>query len=541
MSDTLASNRSSKTSIGSFDQLVVLTQRAINNQFKVLRTTHSDLQRFSYIDSHDRVIDAMMDPFQCELLVASTATAGAILYMTLTNGKFCYREAGDAQRKELPFRCWKFAFDTSFNFVNSPTTDLPDFIKNRLEDIQDYSVQKLFICLTSVGISSYNESRSTLPGLTTVTSQILRTFVQGRVSAIITETNRCLLGHEIIFSERSTAASGTCVFSPTSLRLQTYAYTPLGGSAISSGLDGDYENNMLVFLQAMSTTPALPSVSLAPSDNWVIPNVDNIDITPDGCLCISHRTFLHDYLIPKLAVINADTKPICIAGLKPDGTINPSWSLDSSTASVPWQRDADANEDSLTWKFGSHEYVRNPDYDDPYAVHADVDNTLTVSPGGSTITVTGTTAIGVVNRWGPFQCHGYHVSSKVSWTFTITLQTITGGGIKASVSSITKTDPVSLDQQILKGGDLASMQTTQQNALPNMSRVQVIAADVQSALMTPRIGSSDFVFTNPIFNSHGDLLIDLKYQQYVLPSSKSTNSATRYGIHTSKNVSSCQK
>ncbi|KAL3468841.1 hypothetical protein BJX99DRAFT_265773 [Aspergillus californicus] len=160
-----------------------------------------------------------------------------------------------------------------------------------------------------------------------------------------------------------------------------------------------------------------------------------------------------------------------------------------------------------------------------------VDNKIETAPGRNTVDISGTTRIEVhgsgmltlliPNAWS----YDYRVEATVTWSITATLKAVENGGIEislglpsdpAKIYTIT-TETLESDFNGTKDLTESYKQEVKDSLKQQLDHINL--GEVEQELQTNLNGASRFVvpgggyftYDSPVFNDHGDLLLDVQY------------------------------
>ncbi|KAG9042562.1 hypothetical protein FS837_010695 [Tulasnella sp. UAMH 9824] len=316
----LTSERITNTSIGAFDQLTIISQRAINGQLAHMwRKPDSPLRKISVRpygdDAPDYFFDANLNPPTVNLSLGPNKQT-VIFCLNVKSGTIGWYKGVGPKAKPMtedigPSR---LALRVNMAFDQLAERDVPENIKQAPVKVDDYSVGQLLFDFTTADLIpklngiDQNESDFTI-------SKDAETYFYPLLEHYLTTLREKgpdgkPAEHNII-NYTATAkdpkvfpAAPTCA--PTTLNFQNLPFVLKESDKTSPNAVLGGKNSMLVYLQ-MTEGRKFPFDLLQPSANWVMPPFDETSEQYDGTVCLSKASFLHGFLLPRLAHINQES------------------------------------------------------------------------------------------------------------------------------------------------------------------------------------------------------------------------------------------
>lgn len=528
--------RTTDTQTQGVDQFVAISEDSLNSILEqrfsrdLKQGKDKRLRSFDHaIPNTGRIEGGEMAAPRIQMFVADEPTS-VYFWVTFFKGKFIITT--DDGPVSHSIKDFAIAFKTDFSLVK--LTTVPEEIKNKITLLKpgQYSASQLILGLSAGKAAAIDWTISKTPGLPTdATTQIdfqekFQIFMNMYLHWIAT-ANVSVLGYAIKVEDPSTLAGYIApTFPPTKVQCRTQKYEAKDDTFKSNvpdraGLDA------LVFAEMCGESSAfpdpLPPTTKAPTGNWIVPDVS-------ASMCLSNRVFFYGYLVEKLKSLSTQCYELTndvYHWLHDDNhkTTGNTWSMSTdSTRPQPsawthtntgaeWKAQLNNpgsnnllnfNSEklesnyhcSVTWNQGSGKV----DISSEVVYHRHVTRTMTVSNGMGGVSTSVTTE---------------NESAVIKWTGNITLGTISNGVMEASVSINQPTVEYS------KGGQVAGITFTPDKLVVGKDVIEqgvkpdTLKADLQkvfngqSKFVFP--GGGDFDMKSAIFNSHGDLLVELTY------------------------------
>ncbi|KAG8900678.1 hypothetical protein FRC00_011807 [Tulasnella sp. 408] len=316
----LAAERITNTSIGAFDQLTIISQRAINSQLKHMWKDPNSALRTLNIkpypeDAPEYYLNAICDAPTVKLSVGPNKPT-VVFCFNITSGTLGYYQGIGPRAKPMTEEIGpsRLALRANMAFDQLAKSDVPQNIKDALINVDDYSVQQLLFDFTSAdlnqkinGIDS-NESEFHLSReAESALYQLVATHI-GFLRAKGPDSkpaDRIILNYAVTTkNSKAFTAAPTCA--PTSLNYQNLPFVLKESDKTSPNPVLGGNNSMLVYLQ-MTEGRMMPNALLAPSANWVMPPFDETSEQYDAVVCLSKASFLDGFLLPRLANFNRES------------------------------------------------------------------------------------------------------------------------------------------------------------------------------------------------------------------------------------------
>ncbi|KIO21506.1 hypothetical protein M407DRAFT_28898 [Tulasnella calospora MUT 4182] len=291
----LAAERITNTSIGVFDQLTIVTQRAINGD-----------------DAPDYYFIADLNPPTVTLSLGPNKQT-VVFNINIKSGKIGWYKGVGPKAKPLsedlgPSR---LALRVNMALDQLDQSKISDHIKTAVGKVDDYSVQQLLFDFTTADlISSTNgdgsdfnisqEGKSQLYGLV---NQYLELLQAKGADGNPAEHN--IINYTVTAKNpQAFTKAPTCA--PTNLNFQNLPFVIKESDRTSPDAVLGGKNSMLVYLQ-MTENRKMPNTLLEPAANWVMPPFDETSELYDGVVCLSKASFLDGFLLPQLANFNRES------------------------------------------------------------------------------------------------------------------------------------------------------------------------------------------------------------------------------------------
>jgi hypothetical protein len=301
--------------------------------------------------------------------------------------------------------------------------------------------------------------------------------------------------------------------------------------------DGKQKNDFASFDPGLDTFNYLMMTGrrawpTTPQSSWFGNWVDNKD--EHGRIAIARNLFVESFLLKKLEAVVLQSK-LTFSDKKAEAAWNISYKM------TPWHSGYGGSfKSSQTLgvytshtEFSEKLELDGPLYAQDHKWKVTHDANVTILPGGKTIAVSGTSTISCdITNWGGFRDHAASTvwwrQRQLTWASTITLGSVTEGGLTASVSDVNYVDTPtdggdwlaemfgSIDKLFGSQSDnfLSAMKNAFSNAIQQMNLKQVLERNLNGSSMFIFPGGQEFKISNPIFNNELDLLANIKYEFY---------------------------
>lgn len=541
-----ATKRSSETKIQGLDQIIAISEDSINSvlnhRFSQQFTKVKDvrLREFKHAIPDYGNITAVLSAPRVRLSVPE-APESVLFFLNFASGSFDYW-SGFGPKAKLHTQSvtgWSVAFKTGFGLAKlaSIPKDIADKIS--LLNAGSYSVSQLLLGFSAARAAELDWDVSICPGLDE--NQSLKFAAQNVFKTHMDMYMKYLsagpysvLGYAIkvepeakalASGDKPTEQSGSPApsFPPTKVRVRTQDYMPTTDDFKTrfpqrAGLDA-------IIFEEMCESREFPEVPYDPvkAGNWA---VDKTGIT----LAMSKRIFIERFMLDKCAQLNmqcidlANNAFYWVRGYKGFKMTGNDWHLtqDAKPATAPWT----ITEDCATYKWQARNWVdHNSFFGGQWRDHltTDFDNRLTWSAGSDTIKLSVSIKQERDEHNGGHGEMGGELNTSwittIQWETTIQLTTIKGGRLEVVVSNAEPTVKAIYSSTQLawdwSGKEKQDYENTAKEAMQQGFRLTNYQDDLQKALNGQSSfvfpGAGDFELKNAIFNTEGDLLIELSY------------------------------
>ncbi|KAF7979539.1 hypothetical protein HWV62_42132 [Athelia sp. TMB] len=323
-------------------QITTVSQEAINRQIQLAHTdsaSDSPLRQFSTSvsenDDWTQIVNAKLDPSTVELLLGTD----------------------EKQHKTATIKDWRVVSKVRLNLLELDPEKVPKFVRDALTNPNDYSIRQLLVNFTTADISTYD------PTLSVIDDDEAREDFHKHVKMYWDGLKKNDNGsHSTIhylptLKKPDTYLAPTIV--PTSLNFQNFPFVLTGWN---KGGEKNNDYNMLIYLQMTEKRDFPPDLLPAPKANWVVPATPRYD----GTVCLSKRTFLDSWLLPRLAQFNKTTTWYSV--IEDDSSKTPApYNLDKghfgpsgyeNATDTPWTADtAGSNDTVLKYTYSRNEVM----------------------------------------------------------------------------------------------------------------------------------------------------------------------------------------
>ncbi|PGH15923.1 hypothetical protein AJ79_02090 [Helicocarpus griseus UAMH5409] len=502
-----------RTGNGAYSEAISVSQKAINRNLEILLALYPELGEIG-LKTHDGDMSAKVDSPQVALQVAGSNRGTVYYYCRFKEGTVePWDDELNSNAPPIDVTGWVLAFSVDIAAVNVPE-DSDDY-QNATSVINqpgDYSISRLYL--------DFN---------------IHHVKVGDGVNGVMSEPKKTTIGYTMKANNPGTVNPHAPTFPPTSFIFQTYEYIAPRTTEPHQGLDEEGDKNHLLYLE-MTQHLDFPIQRFLPySGNFVTPPMD-------GTICISKDIFFGSYLLRKkepllLNVFNKytyawiadhkayDDDPVRFTA---DLRVGLGSSHDQDIDFFGFEEVNTADTPKWEWKRSESTF------DNPKAVNLNCDasnkTTLFPKPGTNELLLTGESQIKFkFNSWPIYLfggAQGTEASATATWSLTITLNSVMEGGLEISLN-------VPENQQHLfkistyfdDWPDLASYPPYEEHLKQRMADaitgvpLRDIANDLQKALSNSAKfvipGGGTFFYKDPIFNNHGDVLIEAEYNGQV--------------------------
>ena len=555
--------------IGSYDQVIALSQDNINETLQYHYDNHEELKKFeAKLNTPTKeAIRGKIDAPQVELIDKAGADQ-AFYRLVFTEGFYTWwdqqkpdldapvdPDAPPAStqwiQKKIPLKGWKLAFYVDFAMKKMET--IPDKIKEQINLPGSYGVDQLLIDFGTADTVSFNWDRTELANFSDKDSQeqardVISLFV-GRWLSMIKETagNHNILGYAVTVDKDQSqkVPQSDPSFPPTAVRPQTINYRPGGQAEKASTSDG---RNAFLFTEM--TGERGPERLRGTSDlEW---SGDFFYDSLGGSLVMSRRIFWEKFIKPKLHGVNSAAmhaiNRVANVLATPELAEHATWWLsDNDTVGDGQWTSTDGLDERYSWQtnkyFDVEHEVDGPNHMYEYWTNTIVNHTLRPQVGTGNIYLDYSIQFATTLRcgvWGiPKDVSNFTVETKCSYSGSlgISLKAVdsTGGLTVQAVDSDThpsievNADFSGFATKVIKlipgvadmfreQSELNKMRDQIKGYMEESIREAVTSAKgLEDALSGQKRfvfpGGGTFDMKSPIFNNKGDLLIGLSYRK----------------------------
>ncbi|KIO21513.1 hypothetical protein M407DRAFT_28905 [Tulasnella calospora MUT 4182] len=544
--DRLADERITKTNIGAFDQLTVISQRAINGQLAHMWKNPNSILRKIEVrpmpKAPEYYFTADLDPPTVKLLTGPNKQQ-VVFYINIKSGKVGYYDGVGpaAVPKTTDLGVSRLALRVNLAFDQLDANGVPKNIQDTLKKVDDYSVKQLIFDFTTADLipvvngvdkneSKFDISKEAEASFYQLLENYLDVLRKKDPSGNVADHN---ILHYVATAKESKLYTPAPTCAPTDLNFQSLPFViedkdRMGETGVLEG-----KNNMLVYLQ-MTNDRKMPNALLEPTANWVMPPFDETSETYDGTVCLSKATFLEGLLLPRLEHLNSEsTWVVDEAWWKArDAGFTNEYQVYGHLGLTAKDKENDHFKD-CGWKLVSQENgTRKYEYKNTHRIDDDhglwrvyqegrTTNTITIPEGldsssKSKIDVEGSTAVETymhldgMGEIGKTKC-----TVKCTWVASLILDGVDEGALKVTVNN-PKTTMSLEDDKSFRYPDILDPTKESVTKMFNDSGLHDIKADLEALFS----GSWSFVFSQGRdffidkagFNREGDLLGQLKYK-----------------------------
>ncbi|KAE8155241.1 hypothetical protein BDV25DRAFT_125962 [Aspergillus avenaceus] len=518
-----------KTSLGGFSEITAMSQRSINIAVDNLRKQYPDINTISIENDRGDQLDATIDHSEISLHVTG-ADRSSLEYRV-------YFESGTLSffaKTPLSYDVtgWLIVFDVDLNTDKLASgSDEETRVKALLDQAGDYWIASLFIVFNGKNIFvHFSLDRCDLKGadmsqdyLNSFGALLAKWYVN---DGPFTDQQKRTIGYGLQTAKPDTVNSQAPSFPPTSLKFQTYEYIAPGQKDPKEGIpDGD--NNVLLYLQMTGNHDFPSGAILNYSGNFV----------PDGMrgtMCFERNIIWDQYLLREtepqlLHMLNRSTYLWVDSGSVSD-PFHPEFKIGMGDTSHPgnlgffqWNS---VNGQPMNWEWQPKNSEQHIDkiYD------GTTENHLSTSSNSSAIYASGESHINVQVDFGEGMIvptgYKYKLHIWIEWSTEITLEAVEDGGLQVSLNLDDDTfnvrsDPVYYDgnyigltrQQVVERQEkIVDNLKAYLTKLPLHDAEKQLQANLKSAARFVVPGIGRLHYKNPVFNDHGDLMIEVDYR-----------------------------
>ncbi|EAW09128.1 uncharacterized protein ACLA_078770 [Aspergillus clavatus NRRL 1] len=515
MSETEISKRlqsSLNSEKGGFNEIIALSQKAINNAMSDLLKKHPELTEVKATFEGIGTLDATLKSSQLSLNVTGQDNLASMYYCTLESGTVHY-VIGD---KDFQVNGWTIAWTCTFDKEEiDASSDEFKKVQNQIKQPGDFSISSLFFAFTSNrGHSDFNGADLS-DDQKTYLSLILSHWYVGENSKWQDRQKRTL-AYALHTAKPETTKPG-------------------------EGLGPDGENNMLLYLQ-MTENRAFPDIRLLEySGNYVSPGIN-------GTIIIDRNIIWDSYLFRQspsqlLSLFNAYTYAWIDSADIPDilaeqWRIAPGDPSHSSGASFYAWKESTPN--ALTWTWAPsndeqkyHNTLKTDGGWNRLDIDCTTNNTLSIVPGASNINASGITDIrikcqSVGTTWPMNWEYDYTIHVQITWQSNITIAATDGGlkfslNLPADLTTVFQVaaDPLQFSSSTAGFNTLESVKQKNQGLQDQLVQrfksasfgdvEKNLEKDLNTSARFVIPGNSSLLYEKPIFNNNGDLMIEANY------------------------------
>ncbi|KIO21512.1 hypothetical protein M407DRAFT_218173 [Tulasnella calospora MUT 4182] len=317
--DRLTVERVTNTSIGPFDQLTVISQRAINDQLALMWKSPQSILRKIEVRPRPELTDyyfvADLNPPTVKLLTGSNKQQ-VVFYINIQSGTVGYYEGvgPEATPKKAQLGESTIAFRVNLAFDQLAANGVPENIQKALKKPGDYTVQQLLFDFTTAELipklngvdkneSDFTISQEAQDPFYSLVQDYLGVLQKKDPSGNPAEHS---ILHYAVTAKNSRAFTAAPTCAPTDLNFQNLPFVIYDSDRTSETPVLEGKNAMLVYLQ-MTNGHKMPNSLLEPTANWVMPPYDKTSESYDSTVCLSKAIFLDGFLLPRLASFNRDS------------------------------------------------------------------------------------------------------------------------------------------------------------------------------------------------------------------------------------------
>ncbi|KZS87300.1 hypothetical protein SISNIDRAFT_471056 [Sistotremastrum niveocremeum HHB9708] len=536
----MTAERISSTKIYSYDQITVISQKAINHQLSLMYRVNKTLQKISVKLEGDDYggLEATLDAPKIELQIG-TQNRSAYYFIYLKSGKLNYwiGQGRSAQEASCEIKDWVLALSVDLALESASFTQLPDNVKAKLKKLDDYSVQQLLIDFTSANISKYDASRSKID----IPKDKNYNYAMSYWNLLMTQyflelanKDNSSVIHYLPKVRKPQGQYAVPTLPPTDLNFQTLPYVTGPADRGSVG-----ENTMIVYLQMTGGNP-MPRELLPISANWVVPPASKDAEGYDGTVALSKSIFRDGWLLPYLADFNRKSTWIVDQAYwksDPDNFLkigrilkgHLGWST-ANDSDIKWTAcSADEVDGEIKKKVGDakgqwYKYAKYDKKDDDHGLFrvwmsGDTKNWMFLregfnSSGQSDVQLFGKTRVDLYAHVDLPRSTGW---VEGTWNVALVFDGVHDGEliIKSIPEKITPVINSGSDEAWLREGDVKTFFNDVDSGLKKLS-MQGLIDKLTNALGTSwdfcLAGGDDFFIDKAVFNAEYDFLCQLKYK-----------------------------
>ncbi|KAG8946298.1 hypothetical protein FRC04_011928 [Tulasnella sp. 424] len=317
--DRLTTERITNTNIGAFDQLTIVSQRAINGQLAHMWKNPKSILRKIEVrpdpEDTDYYFVADLDPPTVKLLTGPNKQQ-VVFYINIKSGTVGYWKGRGhrAEAKTEKLGTSRLALRVNMAFDQFKGNGVPENIQKALKKVDDYSVKQLIFDFTAADLipklngvdkneSEFNISQEAETSFYELLAEYLDVLRKKDPSGNPGEHS---ILHYVATAKNAEVYTAAPTCAPTDLNFQSLPFVVVDSDRTGQTGVLEGKNNMLVYLQ-MTNDNEMPNALLEPSANWVMPPFDETSESYDGTVCLSKATFLDGFLLSRLAQFNSES------------------------------------------------------------------------------------------------------------------------------------------------------------------------------------------------------------------------------------------
>lgn len=497
-----------------YDGIVAVTQNNINaNFFNIFEEENGIRKRISLRTEDEDTLEGEIKPPVVRLRVKDSPRK-VVFIIEIVNGVLTYwtGRGPSAKQATMEISDCKIGFVVNLGLHNLGNTviGIPEEVKKKIKNLGAgaFSVRQLFMDLQTADIASWDIAESSIPDSLKQDYKALnrlKTMLEDYL-AQLRKKGHHILGYAVTVENMNASQFRAPTIAPTDLNFYVNSYVPPAGKVDDGGLD------TLCYLLMTENRP-MPSATPSSFGNWA-QNQDEY-----GKVAINKTNFFDRFLLPQLA----KTTNICT---QIDRYTN-SWNvrIESSVGGKEYKPTPDGGyyEDPHVNKYG------NENTDNEWsAIHS---SKVSAAAGGNTIEIKGSSEMFFsTQRWLGIK---YHAASSyvklgihLDWSTVVTLRSVQRGELEVDVA------PLKVEERELDESNFgARIDRTFVAGLEGQCKSQVreLTSIVKNAVDTSTLqqrikymlnnmnsfvfpGGGDFKMTNPRFNEHRDLIVDLTWE-----------------------------
>ncbi|KAL4769098.1 hypothetical protein BDW60DRAFT_210335 [Aspergillus nidulans var. acristatus] len=527
-----------------------MSERAVNGAMKRLLVDHPETGHVQCHTKRGDSLDALIDEPKVALSVTGDSRDHVTYLCSFSSGTLNFNYVPPVQ---YDVSGWVIAFSANIGTEDvEKDSDEDKKVRQALKQNGTYSIMSLFLLFNQADILKMDKENSHLIGVEfddddwSALGGVLNNWYLGDDSPMKDRKTRTI-GYALRTNDPRSVNSDAPTFPPTSLKFQTYEYKAPGHES-EPGQDGIGvgDNNVLLYLQ-MTDNEDFPNIIGLP---W---NGNFVEDGKEGTVCVATKLIWDGYLLRKtspllLHSLNQatyawikSTDQSDSLNLKFDIGIGSSGRSNDFFYWEPLYTWADmVNPVQWTWAPNESEQTHDHGVDhtgddaNHLTINCKVSNWMTAEPGSNMITMWGDTNVRVQGRgfseimvaaWS-FE---YDIEATVSWVIAATMTAVENGGIQTvldlpsnptDVFSITtkvnknRFDIQGVDRDEATQAQLDNLVTPLKNQLSKIKLGEVAHAlqnNLNGAARFVVPGGGAFSYSDPMFNYHGDLMVDVKY------------------------------